>query len=63
MTVLYVQPTGSPMTEAQMDAAYRASYANLSGAKLIRVPDSAHFIMWDAPERFRREVEAFLRAP
>ena len=63
VTVLYVQPTGSPLNETQMDAAYRASYANLRGATLTRVPESAHFIMWDAPERFRRELEAFLVRP
>jgi pimeloyl-ACP methyl ester carboxylesterase len=27
---------------------------------LKRVPDSAHFIMWDQPARFQAEVKEFL---
>jgi pimeloyl-ACP methyl ester carboxylesterase len=27
---------------------------------LKRVPDSAHFIMWDQPVRFQAEVREFL---
>jgi pimeloyl-ACP methyl ester carboxylesterase len=59
-TVLYVTPTGAPLTDAQMDGFYRASYAALKGAQLKRIPDSAHFIMLDAPERFSQELRAFL---
>ena len=59
-TVLYVTPTGAPLTDAQMDAFYRASYAALPGATVKRIPDSAHFIMLDAPDRFREELRAFL---
>jgi pimeloyl-ACP methyl ester carboxylesterase len=59
-TVLYVTPRGTPFNDAQIDAFYRAAYAPLKGAKLVRVPDSAHFIMSDNPERFRAEMKAFL---
>ncbi|PWG03882.1 alpha/beta fold hydrolase [Sphingosinicella humi] len=59
-TVLYVTPQGVPLTDAQMDAVYQASYAPLEGVKLVRVPDSAHFIMSDNPERFQAELKAFL---
>jgi pimeloyl-ACP methyl ester carboxylesterase len=59
-TVLYVTPAGVPLTDAQMDAVYAASYAPLKGAKLVRIPDSAHFIMADNPERYRAEMKAFL---
>ena len=48
------------MTDAQADAIYRGAYAALRKATLSRVPDSAHFIMIDQPERFRAEVKAFL---
>lgn len=58
--VLYVTPAGVPLTDAQMDAVYTASYANLKGVELVRIPDSAHFIMSDNPERFRTEMKAFL---
>lgn len=60
VTVLYVQPKGAPLTEAQMDGYYKASYAPLQQAVLKRVPDSAHFIMWDQPARFQAEVKEFL---
>ncbi|MES2297221.1 MAG: alpha/beta hydrolase [Pseudomonadota bacterium] len=60
-TVLYVLPKGMPLTEEQMDGKYKSSYATLAGANLKRIPDSAHFIMLDQPERFRTEVQAFLQ--
>ena len=59
-TVLYVTPTGSPLTDAQLDEYYRLSYANIAGVRLVRVPDAAHFIMFDNPSRFMAEVDAFL---
>ncbi len=59
-TVLYVTPKGVPLSDAQMDGYYQASYATLKGATLKRIPDAAHFIMWDQPVRFQQEVKAFL---
>lgn len=59
-TVLYVTPKGVPLSDAQMDGYYQASYATLKGAELKRIPDAAHFIMWDQPVRFQQEVKAFL---
>lgn len=59
-TILYVTPKGVPLTDAQMDGYYQACYATLKGATLKRIPDSAHFIMWDQPARFQQEVKAFL---
>ncbi len=58
--VLYVTPRGAPITDAQMDGYYKASYATLPGVTLARVPDAAHFIMWDAPTAFQQDVKAFL---
>lgn len=60
VTVLYVTPQGAPFTDAQMDEFYKASYADLKGVTLERVPDSAHFIMLDAPDAFADKVKAFL---
>ena len=60
-TVLYVTPKGVPLSDAQMDGYYQASYATLKGATLKRIPDAAHFIMWDQPVRFQQEVKAFLQ--
>lgn len=60
-TVLYVLPDRLPLTQQQYDAFYRSSYANLKGVTLTRIPNSSHFIMLDAPERFQSEVRLFLR--
>jgi pimeloyl-ACP methyl ester carboxylesterase len=60
LSVLWVTPPGAPVTEAQMGQFYTMSYANAPQAKLINVPDAYHFIMWDAPEAFQRELKAFL---
>ncbi|HZF43484.1 MAG TPA: alpha/beta hydrolase [Sphingomonadaceae bacterium] len=58
--VLYVTPTGAPLSDAQMDGFYRAAYRNVPNATLTRIPDSAHFIMFDQPARFRQELKDFL---
>lgn len=59
-TVLYVHTAQYPITAQQLDAYYRISYANLKGVTLKRVPDSAHFIMFDQPVVFQSELKAFL---
>jgi pimeloyl-ACP methyl ester carboxylesterase len=63
-TILYVTPKGTPvpLTDAQMDGFYKAAYAGLPGAKLVRIPDSAHFIMYDNRARFAAELKGFLGA-
>lgn len=60
MRVLYVRSPAAPMTDAQMEAAYAAAFRNAPNATLARIPDSAHFIMFDQPERFRKEMRDFL---
>lgn len=59
-TVLYVKPAGVPLTDEQLDGAYKLLYSPAPQAKLVRVPDSAHFIMQDAPIRFQSEFRSFL---
>jgi pimeloyl-ACP methyl ester carboxylesterase len=61
--VLWVVPTGAPVSEEMMGIFYRSAYAAAPQAQLVHIPDSAHFIMWDAPTRFRSELSAFLAAP
>jgi pimeloyl-ACP methyl ester carboxylesterase len=60
LTVLWVVPTGAPVTEEQLTQFYKLSFANAPQAVLKHVPDSAHFIMWDNPTAFRAELKAFL---
>ena len=58
--VLYVRFNDARMTNEITDGIYRASFANMPGATLTRIDDSAHFIMLDQPARFAAEVNAFL---
>lgn len=59
-TVLYVAFEAPGMTPEISDQVYRLSFANLPGATLKRIDDSAHFIMWDQPEVFHAEIDAVL---
>ena len=58
--VLYVKFNDPRMTPELTDTIYRMSFANLSGAQLKRIDDSAHFIMFDQPQVFHGELDAFL---
>jgi pimeloyl-ACP methyl ester carboxylesterase len=60
MTVLWVRAPNAPVTEEQMAGFYKGAYANAPHAKLMRVPEAYHFIMWDEPAAFQRELKAFL---
>lgn len=60
VTVLYVQPMGAPLTEAQLDTYYQLSYAAIPGAVVKRIPNARHFIMFDNKPAFEAEVRAFM---
>lgn len=62
LTVLWVRPPSAPVTEEQMADFYRMSYAGVAQARIVRIPDAWHFIMWDEPEAFRQELRTFLAA-
>jgi pimeloyl-ACP methyl ester carboxylesterase len=59
-TVLWAWNKASPAPAATFGSWYQAAYATLPGAKIVRIDDSAHFIMVDQPTRFMAEVETFL---
>jgi len=61
MTVLWVRPPNAPVTEEQMAGFYQGAYTNAPHARIVRVPDAWHFIMWDEPASFQRELKAFLQ--
>ena len=63
VTVLYVRSPATSLNEAQTDAVFRAAYAGLPHARLRRIDDAYHFIMFDQPERFAEELRRFLSAP
>lgn len=58
MTVLYHTDSDASALNGQV---YTRDYAAQPNAKLVAVPDSAHFIMLDQPQRFAEEVQSFLR--
>lgn len=58
--MLYVKFNDARMTPEITDGIYRMSFATLPSAQLKRIDDSAHFIMWDQPDRFNAELDAFL---
>ena len=60
--VLYVKFNDARMTPQITDAIYQASFANLKGVELKRIDDSAHFIMFDQPQAFYADLDAFLSA-
>jgi pimeloyl-ACP methyl ester carboxylesterase len=60
-TVLWVVPPNAPVTPEQMTAFYAASYAGAPQAVVRQIPDSYHFIMFDQPEAFQRELRTFLQ--
>jgi len=62
VTVLYIQPKTVPIPAEQFDAAYKGAYSPVKQLTLTRIPDSAHFIMWDQPARFQAEMKRFLTA-
>ncbi len=61
--VLWVVPQGAPVGQEMMAMFYRGAYAAAPQATTEYIPDSAHFIMWDAPDRFRSELRSFLSSP
>jgi len=58
LTVVY----GSldPSRRSADDSRYRAAYARKRGARLVRIDNSGHMIMYDQPARFRTELRDFL---
>ncbi|MFN3943444.1 MAG: alpha/beta fold hydrolase [Allosphingosinicella sp.] len=58
--VVYAAPDAR--MQARADANYRAAYAHARDARLVRIDDSGHMIMYDQPRRFHEELKGFLAA-
>lgn len=58
LTVVYASL--DPSRRAADDSRYRAAYARKRGARLVRIDNSGHMIMYDQPARFRAELRQFL---
>ncbi len=67
LVVLYVQPAAQPggptITPEQIDRAYQLSYQAAPQAVVRRVPNSAHFIMFDNAPFFQAQLREFLTTP
>ncbi|HEX8623083.1 MAG TPA: alpha/beta hydrolase [Allosphingosinicella sp.] len=58
LTVVYASL--DPSRRAADDNRYRLAYRGKRGARLVRIDNSGHMIMYDQPARFRSELKAFL---
>ncbi len=58
LTVVYASLDST--RRAADDRRYRTAYSAKRGAKLVRIDDSGHMIMYDQPARFRAELKVFL---
>lgn len=58
--VIYAADEAAGLPGARADALYGAAYQDLAGVKLVRIDDASHFLMWDQPARFAKELDAFL---
>lgn len=58
LTVLYAAT--DPRARAALDRTFANAYAAARGARLVRIDDSGHMIMFDQPAAFRRALAAFL---
>lgn len=58
LTVVYASL--DPSRRAADDSRYRTAYRGKRGARLVRIDNSGHMIMYDQPTRFRAELKGFL---
>lgn len=58
MTIVYASPAEA--RRASADRLYASAYAGAQGAKLVRIDDSGHMIMYDQPVKFQAAFRKFL---
>jgi pimeloyl-ACP methyl ester carboxylesterase len=59
-TVVWAWNKATPAPADVFGSWYKSAYEPVKGAKVVRIDDSAHFIMIDQPAKFMAEVETFL---
>lgn len=59
ITVIYGQDSAIPNLE-RVEAQFKSTYDVAPNSKTIPIPDALHFIMYDQPEAYARELESFL---
>ena len=58
--IVYAYDTSYGVPESIIDELFRSAYANLKTAKLTRVNDTYHFIMYDQPDRLAEALTALI---
>lgn len=61
VTVLYPWDPLTGMPQAAVDGLYRENFAALPNKTMVRIDGSFHFIMFDQPDLFAAQVDAFLK--
>lgn len=61
VTVLYAWDPLYGIPATQVDTLYSQAYSTLKGVKLKRIDNSFHFVMYDQPVEFARQVKNFLQ--
>ena len=61
ITVLYAWDPLTGMPQATLDGLYRESFATLPNKTMVRIDGSFRFIMFDQPDAFASQVDAFLK--
>lgn len=59
ITVIYGQDSAILNLE-RVEAQFKSTYGVAPNSKTIPIPDALHFIMYDQPEAYARELESFL---
>jgi pimeloyl-ACP methyl ester carboxylesterase len=60
-TLLYPWDASTGLPQAAVDGLYQQSFAPLPNKKIVRIDGSFHFIMFDQPDLFAAQVDAFLK--
>jgi pimeloyl-ACP methyl ester carboxylesterase len=60
VTILYPWDSDSPYSQDQTDGFYQQNYSALPNRTFARIDNSYHFIMFDQPEAFLKQVDKFL---
>ncbi|HEX3626637.1 MAG TPA: alpha/beta hydrolase [Verrucomicrobiae bacterium] len=63
VTILYPWDPKSGYSQVMTDWFYQQSYTTLPNKKFVRIDNSFHFIMFDRPQEFFKQVDKFLASP
>jgi pimeloyl-ACP methyl ester carboxylesterase len=61
-TLVYPRGDAFGMTPAQTDAQYQSQFKGMARLTMRPVDGSRHFVMFDQPDKFAAELDAFLKS-